>query len=135
MGEGVRRIVGWADGRRREFDRQEHLALIDSVLNSAENVDELRKLTEDHVKARHAECLRLARVTGARDDKAHVLNYARSYTDELARRKMDRQRERMETLTRSLNRLTKWIVALTVLIAVATVVGVILTAWSVLAGA
>ena len=120
---------------RRERDRQEYWALIDSVLNSAENVDELRNLTEDQVKARHAECLRLVSVARTPDDKGHFLNHARSYTDELARRKMDRQGERMETLTRSLNRLTWWIVALTVLIAIATLIGVGLTAWTLLSGA
>jgi hypothetical protein len=119
----------------REFDREEFFALVDSVLNSAESIDDLRKLTEEQVKARHAECVRLARMTGARDDKAHVLNYARSYTDELARREMVRQGERMEALTRSLNRLTWWIVALTVLIAIATIIGVALTAWALLSGA
>jgi hypothetical protein len=122
-------------GEHQEFDRDEYFALVDSVLNSAESIDDLRKLTEDQVKARHAECVRLARVTGARDDKAHVLNYARSYTDELVRREMDRQGERMEALTRSLRHLTWWIVALTVLIAIATIIGVALTTWTLLSGA
>jgi CHASE3 domain sensor protein len=121
--------------RDRERDRQEYFALVDSVLNSAETVEELRKLTEDQVKARHAEAVRLASITGARDDKAHVLNYARSYTDELARREAVRQGERMEALTRSLNRLTWWIVVLTVVIAIATIFGVAPTVWTLLSGA
>jgi len=72
------------------------------------------------------------------------LERAQVYADELARREMVRQGERLEALTRSLNRLTWWIVVLTVLIAiatlvvatlvVATLVGVGLTAVALLSG-
>ena len=108
------------DEERHERRRREYWALIDSVLNSAENVDELRNLTEDQVKARHAECLRLVRIANAPDDKGHFLNHARSYTEELTRRET-------ECLTKSLNWLT-WAIA------IATFIGVALTAWTLLAG-
>ena len=49
------------------------------------------------------------------------------YLDELARREMLRQGERMEKLTRSIN-------ALTIVITIATLLGVGLTAWSLLYG-
>jgi hypothetical protein len=49
------------------------------------------------------------------------------FLDELRRREMVRQSERMEKLTRSIN-------TLTIVITIATLIGVALTAWSVLAG-
>jgi len=57
------------------------------------------------------------------------------YLDELRRREMVRQGERMEALTTSLNRFTRWLVWLTVLITISTIISVALTAWAVFSGA
>jgi hypothetical protein len=104
-----------------------------------ESISELRELQEEELEPRHDALVAYVARTDPYVTPPIVtqqrLSRIEAFAAELARRETERQGERMETLTRSLNRLTKWIVALTVLIAVATVVGVILTAWSVLAGA
>jgi len=82
----------------------------------AETIEELRSLSDDELIRRH-DALAGNTVVGTQH-----------YLDELTRRDVVRQGERMEKLTRSIN-------ILTIAIAIATFVGVVLTAWSVLAGA
>jgi hypothetical protein len=79
------------------------------------NVEDLRRMTEDELIRRH---------------NSEMQNRAPHYNiflDEMRRREMVEQGERMETLTRSINRLT-WVIT------GATLIGVGLTAWTLLAG-
>jgi len=102
----------------------------------ADNIDDLRALSEQELVWRYDALVDHANtITTMMGAKTPSLNHAQTYMNELLRRENVRQGERMEALTKSLNYLTWWIVALTVLIAAATLVGVVLTAWSVLASA
>jgi hypothetical protein len=107
-----------------------------SRLLRGERISELHALTEAQVIEQHDALVEEARRSNkpAPAAKLQWLERAQVYADELARREMVRQGERMEALTRSLNRLTWWIVVLTVLIAIATLVGVGLTAAALLLG-
>jgi len=86
-------------------------------------VSDLRSMPEEELMRRH---------------DSEMLNRSAHYNiylDELRRREMSRQGERMEALTRSLNRFTRWLVWLTVLIAISTIVSVVIAALTLLSGA
>jgi len=77
----------------------------------AETIEELRSLPDEDIIRRHD-----ARTQNTVVGTKHYLN-------ELARRDMERQGERMEKLTRSMNRLT-------IVVTIVTVLGVVFTALS-----
>jgi len=86
-------------------------------------VSDLRSMPEEELMRRH---------------DSEMLNRSAHYNiylDELRRREMSRQGERMEALTRSLNRFTRWLVWLTVLIAISTIVSVVIAALTLRSGA
>jgi CHASE3 domain sensor protein len=80
----------------------------------AETIKELRSLPDEEIIRKH-------------DDEAmHTVVGTEHYLKELARRDAERQGRRMEALTRSMY-------VLTVVVTIATLVGVLMTAWSILA--
>ena len=86
-------------------------------------VSDLRSMPEEELMRRH---------------DSEMLNRSAHYNiylDELRRREMSRQGERMEALTRSLSRFTRWLVWLTVLIAISTIVSVVIAALTLRSGA
>ena len=91
-----------------------------------ESVEQLRSLTEQQLVEKYDSWMAHINKLPLGDKRA-LTSRAQTYMDELHRREMVRQGDRMEKLTRSLNRLT-WFIA------GATVVGVILTALALIFG-
>jgi hypothetical protein len=113
-------------GEERERDAQARLERWFRLLHG-ERISELRALSEAQLIEKHDALVEEARTTRKPGPGAKLqwLERAQVYADELTRREMVRQGERMEALTRSINWLTWFILG-------ATIVGVILTAVSLL---
>jgi hypothetical protein len=100
--------------------------LLGGETNPYESVEELRTLSEQELIKKHDSWMAHVNKLPAMD-KTALTNRARIYTDELQRREMVRQGDRMEALTRSMYVLS----AVGVLVAI---VGVILTAMTYFSG-